>query len=114
MSRSHWNISHDGNVLTLARRLPVRFDLSVSTRLPNGSRLRVARQVRQDVWRALQNLRGFAPVVRVERREGGLEVTAGGQVEGPFPKSHAEAKIADILENPANRARWVRGGRKDA
>lgn len=113
MSHPRWHIIRDGDVLTLARRLPARFDLNVTTTLPQGSRLRVAQQVRQDVWRALQNLRGFAPVVRVERREGGLEVTAGGQVDGPFPKTHAEAKIADILENPANRARWVRGG-KDA
>jgi hypothetical protein len=111
MSRDRWYITHDGDALTLARRLPVRFDLSVSTKLPEGSRFRVAQQVRQDVWRALQNLRGFAPVVRVERCEGGLEVTAGGQVDGPFSKAHAEAKIADVLENPANRARWVRGRR---
>lgn len=114
MTRNQWHIEREGDVLTLARRLPARFDLSVSTRLPQGSRLRVARQVRQDVWRALQNLRGFAPVVRVERCEGGLEVTAGGQVDGPFSKAHAEAKIADVLENPANRARWVRGRRQDA
>jgi len=108
MAHFRWHILREGDVLILARRVPVRFDLSVSTRLPQGSRLRVAQQVRQDVWRGLQNLRGFAPVVRVERCDDGLNVTAGGQVEGVFSRAIAEAKIAEILENPANRARWVR------
>ncbi len=108
MSRDCWHILREGDVLTMARRLPVRLDLSVNTRLPDGSRLRVAQQVRQDVWRALQNLRGFAPVVRVERCGSGLHVTAGGQVEGVFSKAHAEAKIAQVLENPEKRARWAR------
>jgi hypothetical protein len=108
MSRVRWHIERDGDVLTLARRLPVRFDLRVSTRLPQGARLRLAQQIRQDVWRALQNLRGFAPVVRVERCEGELEVTAGGQVEGAFSRAAAEAKIAEVLQDPANRARWTR------
>ncbi len=108
MPRNRWHILRDETVLTLARRLPVRFDLSVSTQLPDGSRLRVAQQVRQDIWRALQHLRGFAPVVRVERIEGGLEVTAGGQVAGVFPRAQAEASIADVLNDPRKRARWTR------
>ena len=106
--RNRWHIERDGAVLTLARRRPARFDLSVSARLPEGSRLRVARQIRQDLWRALQSLRGFSPVVRVVRHADGLEITAGGQVDGPFPKAKAEATIAEVLENPANRARWAR------
>ncbi len=105
-SRCH--ILRDGNALTLARRVPVRFDLSASTRLPMGSRRKVAQQVRQDVWRALQDLRGFAPVVRVERTAEGLDVTAGGQVAGRFPRAQAEARIEAVLSDPENRARWMR------
>lgn len=108
MSRNRWHIFRDGPVLTLARRLPVRFDLRACTLLPEGGRLKVAQQVRQDVWRALRNLRGFAPAVQVERTGGGLEVTAGGQVEGLFPRALAEARIAEVLSDPQNRARWVR------
>ncbi|WP_306115386.1 MULTISPECIES: hypothetical protein [unclassified Roseovarius] len=108
MSRDRWHILRDGDVLTLARRLPVRFDVSASTRLPDGSRGRVARQVRQDIWRALRGLRGFAPVVRVTRTSEGLEVTAGGQAAGRFPRAHAEAQIAAVLQDPENRARWMR------
>lgn len=108
MNRSRWHILREGDVLTLARRLPVRFDVSASTRLPMGSRRKVAQQVRQDVWRALQNLRGFAPVVQVTRTDGGLDVTAGGQVAGRFLRAHAEAQIAAVLQDPENRARWMR------
>ena len=108
MSRDRWYILRDETVLTLARRLPARFDLSVRTLLPGGSRLRVAQQVRQDIWRALRHLRGFAPVVQVERLEDGLEVTAGGQVAGVFQRAQAEARVADVLNDPRNRTRWAR------
>ncbi|WP_299848530.1 hypothetical protein [uncultured Roseovarius sp.] len=111
MSRDRWHILRDETALTLARRVPVRFDLSATTQLPEGSRLKVAQQVRQDIWRALRNLRGFAPVVRVERVISGLEVTAGGQVAGVFPRAEAEARIAGVLNDPRNRARWTRWSR---
>ncbi len=108
MTRNRWHILRDGDVLTLARRVPVRFDLAVTTMLPGGARLRMAQQVRQDMWRALQSLRGFSPVVQVVRTPAGLEVTAGGQVSGPVPRARVEAQIANVLEDPANRARWSR------
>lgn len=108
MSRNHWHILHEEDALTMARRVPVRFDLQVTTQLGVGDKLRLARQVRQDIWRALRGLRGFAPAVRIERAARGLRVTAGGQVDGPLPRARAEARIADVLQDPANRARWMR------
>ena len=108
MTQPRWHILRDGNALTLARRLPVRFDLAARTHLPKGAKLRIAQQVRQDVWRALRDLRGFAPVVRVADCAEGLEVTAGGQVDGRFARAVAEHQIAEVLENPAHRARWTR------
>ena len=111
MTRDRWHILKDGDTLTVARRLPVRFDLSAVTRLPDGSRHWVARQVRQDVWRALKSLRGFSPVVRVRRDADGLEVMAGGRVSGAFSRAHAETRVADVLNDPENRARWMRWAR---
>ena len=108
MARNRWHILTEDGALTMARRVPVRFDLSVETRLERGGKARIAQQVRQDIWRALRDLRGFAPVVRVEACEAGLKVTAGGQVDGPVPRKAAEARIAQVLDNPANRARWQR------
>ena len=108
MTHPKWHILREGDTLTLARRLPVRFDLAVQTMLPGGSRLRVAQQIRQDMWRALQRLRGFSPAVRVVRGPDGLEITAGGQIDGRFPRQKAEAQLAEVLNDPANRARWIR------
>ncbi|QGX97789.1 hypothetical protein EI983_05655 [Roseovarius faecimaris] len=107
MARNHWHILHDDGALTVARRVPVRFDLAVSTRLPMGRKLRLAQQVRQDLWRLLRGLRGFAPVVRVEEQSGGLLLTAGGQVDGDWP-AETESQIAALLACPARRARWLR------
>lgn len=108
MSRNRWHILREEGALTLARRLPVRFDVAVRRVLPVAGKLRLAHQVRQDMWRALQDQRGFAPVVRVVEQDGQLVVTAGGQVDGAFARADAEARIARILDNPANRRRWMR------
>lgn len=104
--RRGFHTLRDGAVLTLARRVPVRFDVAASTRLPDARRGRVAHQVRQDLWRNLQSLRGFSPVVRVIRQADGLLVEAGGQVDGAIPRG-TEARIADLLADPQRRARWM-------
>ncbi len=106
MTKPRWHMSRtaDGGVV-LARRA-ARFDVSAETRLPMASPARIAHQVRQDVWRALQRLRGFAPVVAVSPDAGELRVIAGGTVDGAVP-DNAAARIADVLENAANRRRWL-------
>jgi len=105
MSRG-WHILREGGALTLARHLPVRFDIGVEAGFPRMGRLRLAQQVRQDMWRALRSVRGFSPVVRVEEREEGLVLRAGGRLDGPAPRAALEARIAALLACPAHRARW--------
>ena len=116
--RDGWHLMRDGAVLVLARRLPARFDLSASAVWPLGgarpSRARLAHQMRQDAWRLLQGLRGFCPVVRIERSDDALRVTVGGTLaHQPAPVARAEALLSDLLADPAHLARWMRhaGGR---
>lgn len=90
---------------------PVRFDVSAETLLPSAAPLRIAHQVRQDLWRALQRLRGFAPVVAVTPVDAGLRVVAGGAVDGAIPPG-TSALIADLLTHPGNRARWLAHARR--
>jgi len=112
MARDSWHlIREEDGAVTLARRLPARFDLAVEGHLPEASRARVAHRVRQDMWRALRHLRGFAPVVRVWREEGGLRLRAGGTVAGRFARTDAEARIAALFQDPARVARWSGSGR---
>lgn len=99
----------DGSVV-LARG-PVRFDVSAETRLAVASPGRIAHQVRQDLWRALRQLRGFAPVISVTPVDDGLRVVAGGAVAGAIPPGTA-AQIASVLDHPANRARWIAHARR--
>ncbi len=113
--RGAWHVRRQGAVLLLSRRVPARFDLSVSTKLMMGgrqiSRARLAHQVRQDMWRCLRGLRGFWPVVRIEQREDAMHVTAGGGLEHALPQSgqaRAEGMLAAVLADPAHRARWLR------
>lgn len=97
-------------MLTLARRVPARMDVQAQTVLPGMLRRgRVAHQVRQDLWRALRRVRGFSPVVQVSRHPEALLIRAGGQIDGARPAGLCE-RIAAVLENPANRARWIAHG----
>lgn len=98
-------MAREGAVLTLTRRLPARFDVEVQTHLPDGRRGRIAHQVRQDLWRALQGVRGFSPVVEVTRDGAGVTLRAGGRVDGAMP-ANLRDRIAAVLNDPANRTRW--------
>ncbi|WP_276716672.1 hypothetical protein [Pseudooceanicola nitratireducens] len=110
MTRNTWHMARDADTLTLARHLPARFDVVARADLSGDAGLslgRLAYQVRQDVWRGLQRVRGFSPVVRVTRAAHGVTIEAGGRLAAPRAAGGAEAALSDILTNPANRARWM-------
>ena len=91
-----------------ARRWPCRFDLGVSVIFPRVRHpLRLARAVRQDLWRMLRDQRGLSPAVRIAPSEEGLRLTAGGQIDGAFPRMATEARVAAMLADPALRRRWI-------
>lgn len=120
MARKRWHVlrCETGQTLTLARQVPVRFDVRAETLLPAGSALRLAHQIRQDVWRALRMVRGFSPAVHLRAQAGGWHVTAGGRLSALGSGSEsgpaaglvhlARTRIEDVLEDPARRARWIR------
>ena len=83
-----------------------RFDVAIDARFPVVSPSRLARQIRQDMWRALQDQRAFKPLIEVTEAAEGLTVRAGGQIDARHPKAHLEAKLHDLFD--ANRARWIR------
>lgn len=106
-----WHITRDAQCLTLSRLPTARFDLSAQATFPALRMLPLAQMIRQDMWRLLQNLRGFAPAVRVERNDNGLLVTAGGAVTSRFPKARTEAQLDGLLHDSALRDRWQRSAR---
>ena len=120
MGRNTWHITREEGALTLTRRLPARFDLAVTQAIACGqrgdmpvgqtglSKTRLAHQIRQDIWRALQHQRGFSPVVHVHDTQAGVEITAGGAFAGAFAKQLCTARIGQILSCPVHQARWLR------
>jgi len=107
-----WHILGDSDKLILSRHIPARFDVAVCTVLPRANMLRLAHQIRQDMWRAMQKVRGFSPVVEIRAFEEEVHVRAGGRVLGVVSPA-AGPRIADILEDTANRARWLRFAREE-
>ncbi len=100
-----WHEARAAGSYTLARQWPPRFDVSADARFPAVRRGRLARQIRQDLWRALKGLRGFSPVIQIAAAEDGLTVTAGGRLPTNVPG--VETQIRDLLQDPAHRARWI-------
>lgn len=100
--------------MTLARQLPARFDVSVQAKFPIVGRTRLAHQIRQDMWRALRNLRGFSPVVQIEQGEDCLNVIAGGRLPKPVA-SNVRERLEALLNDRSLRARWIKhAGRGEA
>lgn len=104
--RGGWYESSGARGYVLARRWPPRFDVSATGRFPPARRGRLARQIRQDLWRRFQGLRGFSPVIQIAYVGDGLIVRAGGRLEGRVPRS-TESLIQDLLDSPRHRARWL-------
>jgi hypothetical protein len=106
VTQKNWHIQREATRMTLARHLPVRFDVAASAQFPVVSKTRLAQQIRQDLWRRLQNVRGFSPVVQIEQADGVLNVTAGGRAAYPVSRG-LEAKIETLLNDASKRRRWI-------
>jgi len=107
IKRGNWFEIYDGPCFTLARRLPARFDISREISMPLMSAPRLARQIRQDIWRKLQSIRGFLPVVEITDRGAHLHVRAGGELTCPAPFERSGEWIFDVLSNRDNQRRWA-------
>lgn len=99
-------LREEDGTLILARHLPPRFDIAADTKLPPVAPLRLAHQIRQDLWRAFAGVRGFSPVVALRALDDGWRVRAGGRLAGGAPDALV-ARIADLLEDRRLRQRWL-------
>ncbi len=97
--------------VTLCRHLPPRFDFCVTAWLPIGDPVRLAHQIRQDMWRALQSLRGFSPVVKLLASDGGWQVMAGGRAAAAVPPLVID-RLEALLSCASARRRWVEFARR--
>ena len=100
-----WIIEQSENSVLVTRRKPVRWDVQATTRLPRCHPLRLAHQIRQDMWRELRKVKGFCPAVEITLGDV-FEVRAGGRVARHIPP-RANERIENLLNRDANRRRWV-------
>ncbi|MGI3170441.1 hypothetical protein ACRARG_14925 [Pseudooceanicola sp. C21-150M6] len=110
MTRRGWHVVVEPDAVTVARRLPARFDIVAETQLTVSgvvSLRRMAHQIRQDIWRALRDLRGFAPVVTAAQRPGHLHIRAGGELVAGRQPAGVESVITAVLADAGNRRRWI-------
>lgn len=108
MRRDGWHIFSDDTRYTLTRHLPPRFDIVEEAWFPLCRRERLARQIRQDLWRTLKRLRGFSPVIEITSKPDGMIVRAGGRLAAQRPPKAAVLSIEQMLHDPDRRRRWIR------
>lgn len=106
LRRNGWYEASGPEGYVLSRHWPPRFDISARTHLPKADRRRLALQVRQDLWRALKDLRGFSPVVQLRTYDHGLDLVAGGRLMAAAPAG-TQARVSTLLDDPAYRERWM-------
>lgn len=105
--RGGWYMAQGHEHYILTRHWPPQFDVSAEALFPALDPARLARQIRQDLWRRLRDLRGFSPVVQISITRRGLRVRAGGRVAArTVPRQHISERIAALLADPTHRARW--------
>lgn len=112
--RIQGHILNEDGTLTLARRLPLRWDLCVEYKLTAQrlSRRRLALRIRQDLWRTCQSVKGFLPLVSIREERDAYQLSLGATLMAPAPKTWIEARIHTLLENPERIARWCRFARR--
>lgn len=94
--------------------IPVRFDLSGEMHfLFLRSRL-LASQIQQDMWKAVQDLRGFLPVIEIKKGTDDLSVLAGGQLNYPLHLGLVEVRLRQPFHDPQMRTRWLKFSTKKA
>ncbi|MEM9046834.1 MAG: hypothetical protein AAGC81_19315 [Pseudomonadota bacterium] len=106
-----WALTESDDAVVLAPRgIAPHWDLAVERSLPcptRCSRRHVARQIRQDLWRAMQVMRGFVPIVSVSWADQSAEIRAGGRFLCGAAPPNAFETIASVLDNEDNRRRWL-------
>jgi hypothetical protein len=108
-----WRIEESDGACLLAAGPARRFDIAAEAAWPASGdpgpafRRALARQVRQDVWRALRRLPGFRPVVEVRTCGGTVRLRAGGEVAGGRVPGNAATLVREVIECGPNRTRWI-------
>ena len=107
IKRGNWFEIYNEPCFTLARRLPVRFDINHEVLMPLISAPHLAHQICQDIWRKLQSIRGFLLVVEITHRRKHLHILVGGELTCPAPLERSGGWIFDVLSNQDNQRRWA-------
>ena len=106
-----WIIEQSDDTVLVTRRKPVRWDVEARASFPKCHPLRLAHQIRQDMWRDLQKIKGFCPAVEIEIGDM-MQVKAGGRV-ARHVHPQANAWVHDLLTSDTNRRRWLAHARLD-
>lgn len=115
-----WAVTQgDGSTLLHRAGHPPVWSVETTTALSGAcsanQRLRIAHQVRQDIWRANRQVRGFLPVVQVSTDGHETVIRAGGSLmtrSGHVPT--IAAAVARVLADERNRTRWQAHARRIA
>ena len=95
-----WVMQKASGMFLICRCVLLRFDLCVETFSPFLGMVLLTRKLRQGIWRAPQNLRGFLPAFEINKRTDHLSLWAGGQLNYLVRLVSAKVRLRELLHEP--------------
>ena len=100
-----WGMQKISGAFLICHYISVRFDLSVETHFLYLRFRLLASQIREDMWKAIQNLCGFLPAIEIKKGTDDLSVLAGGRLNCPVHITLVEVRLRKLLHDPQMRTR---------
>ena len=100
-----WGMQKISGAFLICHYIPVRFDLSVETHFLFLSFRLLASQIREDMQKAMQSLRGFLSAIEIKKGTDDLSALAGGRLNCPVHLAPVEVCLHELLHGPQIRAR---------
>ena len=102
-----WVMQKTSGTFLICRRIPISFCFCVETHVPFLRLGLLASQIRQDMWKAMQNPRGFLSAVKIKKGTDDLYVLVGGQLNCPVHLGSVEMRLREPLNYPQMRTWWL-------
>ena len=95
-----WAMQKISGVFLICHCIPVRFDFSVEEHFLFLCFRLLASQIRQEMWKIMQNLRRFLPIIEIKKGTDDLSFLERGQLNCPVHLGTVEVHLRELLHYP--------------
>ena len=105
-----WAVQKVSGMFLICQRIPVRFDACAETRFPFLRICLLVGQIRQGMWRASQNSRGFFSAFAIKKGTDHLTLWVRVQLNYHEHLGPVEVRLRELLHKSQMRTPWLQFG----